>query len=74
MKIKGIEIESFDLSRTELENIIDEWIYNERNRLILKRRFLDGLTYEQLAEEFDLSVQAIKKIVYKEQERLFCHM
>ena len=60
-----------DLSRSEISNLIDEWILNERNRAILKRRLLDGICYEPLAEEFDLSVRQVKNIVYKAEERLF---
>lgn len=60
-----------NLSRSEIEHIIDEWIFNERDRAILKRRLLDGLKYEALAEEFDMSVRRTKSIVYKSQERLF---
>lgn len=60
--------------RSEVEHIIDEWIFNERDRNILKRRFLDGITYERLAEEFDLSTQGIKSIIYKWQKTLFCHL
>lgn len=60
--------------RSEMEHIIDEWIFNERDRSILKRRFLDGITYERLAEEFDLSTQSIKKIVYKWRKTLLCHL
>jgi len=63
-----------DYSRSEIGNAIDEWILNERNRYILKRRLLDGLTYEKLAEEFDLSTQQIKNIVYKCQDKLFRHL
>ncbi len=61
----------FDLSRSELSNLIDEWIFNERDRAILKRRLLDGIYYEPLAEEFDMSVRQIKNIIYKNQEKLF---
>lgn len=61
-------------SRSQITEVIDEWILNERNRTILKRRLLDGLTYERLAEEFDLSVQQIKNIVYKCQNKVFCHL
>lgn len=43
--------------------LIDEYIHSERDRKILKRRLIDGLTYESLAEEFDLSVTQIKRIV-----------
>lgn len=63
-----------DLSRSEISAIIDEWIFSERDRMILKRRLLDGITYERLAEEFDLSVRQVKNIVYKAQGKLFKHM
>ena len=65
------KINTIDLSRTEWEYLIDEWIFNERDRAILKRRLLDGVCYEQLAEEFVLSVQQTKHIVYTLQNRLF---
>lgn len=58
-------------SRSTISAAIDEWIFNERDRAILKRRLLDGICYEPLAEEFDLSVDRIKQIVYKSQDRLF---
>lgn len=60
--------------RSEIERLIDEWIFNERDRAILKRRLLDGICYEPLAEEFDLSVRHVKNIVYKAQERLYKHI
>lgn len=60
-----------DLSRTEIEFLIDEWIHNERNREILKRRLLDEICYEPLAEEFDLSVRQVKSIVYKGEDKIF---
>ena len=66
-----------ELSRTELENLIDEWIIGrnaERDRKILKRRLLDGITYDRLAEEFDLSVRQLKNIIYKAEDRLFSHI
>jgi hypothetical protein len=52
-------------SNSRIEFLIDEYIHNERDRAILKRRFIDGICYEPLAEEFDLSVSQIKRIVYK---------
>lgn len=69
-----MKVEDFNRSKSEIEHLIDEWIFNERDRRILKRRLLDGLTYEELAEEFHLSTQRIKTIVYKCQDRLFCHL
>ena len=63
-----------DYSRSELTEAINEWILNERDRAILKRRLLDGICFEPLAEEFDMSVRQIKNIVYKSQEKLFRHL
>lgn len=63
-----------DYSRSTVSAAIDEWIFNERDRAILKRRLLDGICYEPLAEEFGLSVDRIKQIVYKSQDRLFWHL
>lgn len=67
-------IEQYGLSRSEWERLIDEWIFSERDRAILKRRLLDGICFEQLAEEFYLSVQQTKAIVYKSQTRLFQYL
>ena len=61
-------------SRSTVSAAIDEWIFNERDRAILKRRLLDGICYEPLAEEFDLSVDRIKQIVYKSEAKLFKHL
>lgn len=60
-----------DLSRSQVEYLIEEWIFSERDRKILKRRLLDGICYEPLAEEFGLSVRQVKNIVYKGEERIF---
>lgn len=63
-----------DYSNSQISGLIDEWIHSERDRRILKRRLIDGITYDKLAEEFDLSVRQIKKIVYKSEELLFIHV
>lgn len=67
-------IEKYGLPRKEWENLIDEWIFSERDRKLLKRRLLDGIKYEDLAYEFDMSVRQTKAIVYKQSERLFKHL
>jgi len=63
-----------DLSNTEISGLIDEWVRGERDRAILKRRLIDKVCYEPLAEEFNLSVQRVKSIVYKAQNRLYSHI
>lgn len=66
--------ESYNLSRSELQYLIDQWIFNERHRLILSDRLFNGTTYERLAEKYDLSTQQVKNIVYKAMDRLEKHI
>lgn len=58
-----------ELSKSELDKIIDEYIINmqnaDRNRKLMKRRLFDGVTYQMLAEEFNLSIIATQKIYAK---------
>ena len=63
-----------EISNSQIEKAIDEWIHSERDRRILKRRLIDGICYEPLAAEFDMSVRRIKEIVYKAEVRLFRHI
>lgn len=59
------------LTNTEIARRIDERIHHERNRKILKRRLIDGICYEPLAEEFEMSVRQVKNIVYRAQDVIF---
>ena len=63
-----------DYTNSQMRSLIDEHIHNERDRAILKRRLCDVLTYERLAEEFDLSTQRIKAIIYKAQQKLIRYL
>lgn len=64
----------FNISTSQVEYLIDEWIFNERNRKIAKRKMIDGITFEKLAEEFDLSTQQVKTIVYRCQRVISKHL
>lgn len=53
-----------DLSYPEMEKLVDEWIHNGRNRELVKRKIHNtDITFEQLAEEYKLSVTRTKVIV-----------
>lgn len=63
-----------DLTYSEIESAINEYIVGrnaQRNRAVLKRRLLDGLTFEQIAEEFNLSVRQTYNIIYKYENKIF---
>ena len=55
-----------DITNTEIAYYIDEYIRSERDRAMLKRRYIDGICYEPLAEEFELSTVQTKRIIKKQ--------
>jgi len=60
-----------------METAIQEWIigsHAERDRAILSRRLFDGICLEPLAEEFDLSVPQVKRIVQKWTDKIYKHI
>lgn len=60
-----------------MELLIGEWIIGknaERDRAILRRRLFDGITFELLADEFQLSVRQTKNIVYKGERIIYSHL
>lgn len=60
-----------DLSYSDWEELINEWILNEEHRAMLKRNMLDGKTYEVIAEEFDCSRDKVARLIPKLQDKLF---
>ena len=61
-------------SNSQMIALIEEWIHSERDRAILHRRLVDGISFERLAEEFDLSVRYTKTVVYRNEQILFSHL
>lgn len=75
-----------EYSKTEIENGIDEWIIGrnaKRNRLILKLKLIDGLSYIEIVNElssdaypdsYKLEVRQIQRIIRKCETVLFRHI
>ena len=57
-------------TRSEVEQLIKEAVLSQRDRSIISRRIIDGMGMERLAEEFELSVPQVKRIVYKAEDDL----
>ena len=48
--------------RSEMLRAIDEYVLNPRYRELLRLRFCDGMTYEQISEAVNYSAQHVKHI------------
>ena len=81
--VSGEGTQKVDLSNvknSDIANAIDEYIHSSRDRLILKLRLIDGLTYSQTVEylykheNIIISERQVMRIVSKTEEVLFRHI
>lgn len=63
-----------EYTNSQIRDLIREHLHSERDRKLLYRRLVDGITFERLAEEFELSVSQTKRIIYKCSEEIFRHL
>ena len=63
-----------EYTNTQIRELIAEHIHSERDRRILERRLIDGITFEKLAEEQEISVSQVKRIIRKGTETIFRHV
>ena len=54
-----------EYANSEMSKAIDEYIHYARDREILKDRLIDGMTYAELSDKYNLSERHIKTIVKK---------
>ena len=53
-------------SKSELEFLIDEWVVGQnasRNKKIIRDKLINGMTNEQIAEKYDLSLTRTKTVI-----------
>lgn len=63
-----------EYTNSQIRDLIAEHIHSERDRGLLERRLIDGVTFERLAEEFELSPRQTRTIVHKCETVLFKHI
>ena len=63
-----------EYTNSQIRDLIAEHIHSERDRKILERRLIDGVVFEKLAEEMEMSPRQIRSIVHKAETILFKHL
>ncbi len=73
----GSEESIFEYSNLPIsvcEEMINQWIFNEEHRNILKSRLIDGVSYPKLSDMYQKSVRQLKNIVYTGCDKLEKHL
>lgn len=60
--------------RSDMCQVIDDYVINARYRDVLHMRFCEGMTYERISELTDYSTQHVKFICKKYKDYLMSHL
>lgn len=60
--------------RSEWLCLIDEWVLDETDRAMLRRRYLDGASIEMIAEEYNYSTRQTQRRISHAQTTLLKHI
>ena len=63
-----------EYTNSQIRELIMEHLHSERDRQLLYRRLIDGVTFERLSEEFSMSPRQTRTIVHKCEAILFKHL
>jgi len=64
-------------TRADIVNAIDNYVIgfrSLRNREIMKDHFVNGMTFEEVAEKHKMSVRQVKKISYDNESIILAHI
>jgi len=64
----------YDLSRDEIVYLIEQFIFSRRDRLLSYDRLIEGMTYEELAAKYYMSVRHVKNLIHKNKDIIFSHV
>ena len=63
-----------EYGNSQVTEIVNEYVHNKKHREMLLLKYIDGLTYEQIGEMYDLTDRQVKNIVYKYQDLFSRHL
>lgn len=66
-------MKEYNLPKDDIDNLIEQWILDEKASEIMRLRLLKNHTYEKIAEEVDLSERHIPRIINKYLKILIKH-
>lgn len=68
-----MRLSELDLPKSQLIILVDDYIYHARNKSVFLNK-LEGYTYEELAEMYNLSTVRVKEIVKECLDKISKHI
>lgn len=63
-----------DLSRDQIVYLINQFIFNARDRNLTYDRLIEGMTYDELSSKYFMSVRHVQNLIHKNKDIVFSHV
>ena len=63
-----------EYTNSQAREAIAEHIHSSRDRIILEKRLIDGLTFEKISEIYQMDVKTVRKRIHRCEEIIFKHI
>lgn len=63
-----------DFPASKIMGVIDEYVHSARDREVMRRRLLDGETYQEIADAMALAPRTVRAICSRHRGRIFKHL
>lgn len=63
-----------EYTNSQIRDLIAEHIHNADDRKMLVLRLIDGMTFEQIGFETDMTTKTVRKRIHKGEEIIFRHL
>ncbi len=60
-----MRLKNINYTNSEISEVIEENIHSQRDRIILRKCFIDGLSHEKISEEINMSNRQVSNIISK---------
>ena len=63
-----------DYTNSQIRDLIADYIHNSEDRKMLQLRLIDGMTFENIGFEMNMTTKTVRKRIHKGEEILFKHI
>ena len=63
-----------DVPNDKIEMTINQWVKGSRNRELMHDRLIEYMTYERIAEKYDLTLRYVQDLIYRLEKTVFKHL
>ena len=63
-----------EYTNSKIRELIAEYCHNSEDRKMLELRLIDGMSFEKIGFEMQMTTKTVRKRIHRQEENLFKHL